>query len=120
MAGPSTRRLKIVWLAASWVVPKGPGRLPAGTLIVFAVVSVALIWKRLYSRELPIKEQMMPFSLLVLIVLSSIGEPLDCCQQLFIDSFIRGSFSVWRLAAASASHSFPRCCCFHTCAWICC
>lgn len=41
------------------------------------MVSVALIWKRLYSRELPIKEQMVPFSLLVLIVLASIGELYD-------------------------------------------
>lgn len=42
--------------------------------MVFAVVSVALIWKRLYNRELPLKEQLMPFSLLMLMLLASIGE----------------------------------------------
>lgn len=49
--------------------------------MVFAVVSVALIWKRLYNRELPLKEQMMPFSLLALMVLASIGEQQQQQQQ---------------------------------------
>jgi hypothetical protein len=42
--------------------------------MVFAVVSVALIWKRLYNRDLPMKQQMFPFSVLMIMVLASIGE----------------------------------------------
>jgi hypothetical protein len=42
--------------------------------MVFGVVSVALIWKRLYNRDLPFKQQQMPFWLIVLMVLSSIGK----------------------------------------------
>lgn len=42
--------------------------------MVFAVVSVGLIWKRLYNRDLPMKQQMFPFSVLMIMVLASIGE----------------------------------------------
>lgn len=49
--------------------------------MVFGVVSVALIWKRLYNRDLPFKQQLMPFWLILLMVLASIGE-----QTCFSDS----------------------------------
>jgi hypothetical protein len=77
-------RLETWWLAAAWLGLKGSCLMSAGTLMVFAVVSVALIWKRLYSRELPFKEQMVPFSLLISIVLSSIGELFDACKDVMI------------------------------------
>lgn len=48
--------------------------LPTGTLMVFAVVSVALIWKRVYNRDLTFKQQQLPFWLINVMVLASIGE----------------------------------------------
>jgi hypothetical protein len=42
--------------------------------MVFAVVSVALIWKRLYNRDLTFKQQQYPFWLITAMVLASIGE----------------------------------------------
>lgn len=46
----------------------------AGTLTVFAVVSIALIWKRLYDRDSPFKEQLFPAGMLGLILCGSLGE----------------------------------------------
>jgi len=48
--------------------------LPAGTLMVFAVVSVALIWKRVHNRDLTFAQQQQPFWLITLMTLASIGE----------------------------------------------
>jgi hypothetical protein len=42
--------------------------------MVFAVVSVALIWKRVYNRDLAFKQQLKPFWLIAAMVLASIGE----------------------------------------------
>lgn len=42
--------------------------------MVFAVVSVALIWKRVYNRDLTFKQQQLPFWLITVMVLASIGE----------------------------------------------
>jgi hypothetical protein len=36
------------------------------------------MWKRLYNRELPFNQQLMPFSLITLMVLCSIGECKSC------------------------------------------
>lgn len=47
---------------------------PAGTLMVFAVVSVALIWKRVHNRDLTFAQQQKPFWLITLMALASIGE----------------------------------------------
>jgi hypothetical protein len=56
--------------------------------MVFGVVSVALIWKRLYNRDLPFKQQMMPFWLIMLMVLASIGKQTvqleRCCQHTLV------------------------------------
>lgn len=45
----------------------------AGTLMVFGVVSVALIWKRVYNRDLTFKQQQKPFLLILTMVLASIA-----------------------------------------------
>lgn len=44
-----------------------------GTLMVFGVVSVALIWKRVYNRDLTLKQQMKPFWLIAVMTLASVG-----------------------------------------------
>ncbi|WIA18741.1 hypothetical protein OEZ85_003431 [Tetradesmus obliquus] len=50
----------------------------AGTLMVFGVVAIALIWKRVYNREMPFKTQMLPFSLMMVMALASIAFACVC------------------------------------------
>ena len=50
--------------------------LPAGTLMVFAVVALALIWKRIVRAHAPFSENTKPMVLIALLVSSCIGELL--------------------------------------------
>jgi hypothetical protein len=42
--------------------------------MVFGVVSIALIWKRVYDPDTPVKQQMFPIGLITLLTLASVGE----------------------------------------------
>lgn len=47
---------------------------PAGTLMVFAIVAVALIWKRVVKPNAPLKENAKPMALIFLLVGVCVGE----------------------------------------------
>jgi hypothetical protein len=51
-----------------------PFLLAAGTLMVFAVVALALIWKRVVKPNAPFAENAKPMTLILLLLASCIGK----------------------------------------------
>jgi formate-dependent nitrite reductase membrane component NrfD len=50
----------------------------AGTLMVFAVVALALIWKRIVKQNAPLRENAKPLALICLLTCVCIGTPSGC------------------------------------------